>query len=138
MASADVKSSEGFRMSHAVKAPYVPFYRSAPYPTIGVNFRKLQGKTLYKYCVANGINVREDSTQSELAVACARHFEAMKIEEANGIIGTFLHKCTEEAMAQPEVSHYMIYLQILVSDLHVLTVFLCFGASCCSAFPHTA
>ena len=69
------------------------------YPrTISLDFRKLPSATLYAYIdhhnvgIANGtVPLRPDAPPSELAVACAKHFEGFEVDE-DLTIGGFLNK----------------------------------------------
>jgi len=63
---------------------------SRSYPRgVGLDFRKLAGLTLNSYIDHHGVPVRAEAPPSELAVAVARHFEAMEVDEEN-VIGGFL------------------------------------------------
>merc|ERR1719491_2376672 len=63
---------------------------SRSYPRgVGLDFRKLAGLTLNSYIDHHGVPVRSEAPPSELAVAVARHFESMEVDEEN-VIGGFL------------------------------------------------
>ncbi|KAI2511966.1 Sin3 binding region of histone deacetylase complex subunit SAP30 [Fragilaria crotonensis] len=65
---------------------------SRSYPRgVGLDFRKLAGLTLFSYIDHHGVNVRAEAPPSELAVAVARHFESMDVDE-EACIGGFLSK----------------------------------------------
>ncbi|CAM9647860.1 unnamed protein product [Scytosiphon promiscuus] len=73
--------------------PYFPFHRDETYPrTLCVNFKRLEFRTLQKYCKLHNINVRPDCTQSELAVAAARHFQAAPSVDEEGVMVSFLQR----------------------------------------------
>mmetsp|Transcript_12701 Transcript_12701/g.16575 ORF Transcript_12701/g.16575 Transcript_12701/m.16575 type:complete len:270 (+) Transcript_12701:165-974(+) len=58
------------------------------YPrSIALDFRKLAGMALLGYIDHYNVNVRNDAPPSELAVAVARHFEAMEVDEDEAIQG---------------------------------------------------
>lgn len=61
---------------------------SRSYPRgVGLDFKKLAGLTLMSYIDHHGVNVRNEAPPSELAVAVARHFEAMEVDEETVING---------------------------------------------------
>ena len=63
---------------------------SRSYPRgVGLDFRKLAGLTLMSYIDHHGVSVRSEAPPSELAVAVARHFESMEVDE-EAVIGGFL------------------------------------------------
>mmetsp|Transcript_325 Transcript_325/g.456 ORF Transcript_325/g.456 Transcript_325/m.456 type:complete len:303 (-) Transcript_325:181-1089(-) len=63
---------------------------SRSYPRgVGLDFRRLAGLTLMGYIDHHGVLVRAEAPPSELAVAVARHFEAMEVDEEQ-VIGGFL------------------------------------------------
>lgn len=63
---------------------------SRSYPRgVGLDFRKLAGLTLTGYIDHHGVSVRSEAPPSELAVAVARHFESMEVDEED-VIGGFL------------------------------------------------
>lgn len=63
---------------------------SRSYPRgVGLDFRKLAGLTLMSYIDHHGVNVRPEAPPSELAVAVARHFESMEVDE-EAVVGGFL------------------------------------------------
>mmetsp|Transcript_9961 Transcript_9961/g.12557 ORF Transcript_9961/g.12557 Transcript_9961/m.12557 type:complete len:303 (+) Transcript_9961:119-1027(+) len=65
---------------------------SRSYPRgVGLDFRKLAGLTLMGYIDHHGVPVRAEAPPSELAVAVARHFEAMEVDE-DEVIGGFLSR----------------------------------------------
>jgi len=65
---------------------------SRSYPRgVGLDFRKLAGLTLMSYIDHHGVNVRSEAPPSELAVAVARHFESMEVDEEE-VIGGFLER----------------------------------------------
>eukprot|EP00904_Undaria_pinnatifida_P007778 jgi/Undpi1/412/HiC_scaffold_1.g00408.m1 len=73
--------------------PYFPFHRDETYPrTLCVNFKRLEYRTLQKYCKLHAINVRPDSTQAELAVAAARHFQEAPSVDEEGVMTSFLSR----------------------------------------------
>ncbi|CAM9953064.1 unnamed protein product, partial [Ectocarpus fasciculatus] len=73
--------------------PYFPFHRDETYPrTLCVNFKRLEYRTLQKYCKLHGINVRPDCSQAELAVAAARHFQEAPSVDEEGVMVSFLQK----------------------------------------------
>lgn len=65
---------------------------SRSYPRgVGLDFRKLAGLTLLGYIDHHGVTVRPDAPPSELAVAVARHFEALEVDE-EACVGGFLER----------------------------------------------
>eukprot|EP00953_Heterococcus_sp_UTEX-ZZ885_P021789 12127-Heterococcus_DN1.PRE.2 len=83
-------------------AAYFPFHRNESYPSsVTVNFRKLEYRSLQKYVKRYGINVRPDSTQAELAVACARHFEDVRVSHEQCVIANFQDRRQTLAAAPP-------------------------------------
>ncbi len=63
-----------------VDLPYHPKFRGARYPKgLLTDFRRLQYRALATYVEKHSLRVRPDATQSELAVAVASHFLAMKV-----------------------------------------------------------
>eukprot|EP01083_Nonionella_stella_P078488 214826_1 len=61
---------------------------SRSYPRgVGLDFKKLPGLTLMSYIDHHGVPVRNEAPPSELAVAVARHFEAMEVDEETVING---------------------------------------------------
>jgi len=65
---------------------------SRSYPRgVGLDFRKLAGLTLMTYIDHHGVPVRAEAPPSELAVAVARHFEAMEVDE-DVAVGGFLSR----------------------------------------------
>jgi len=83
---------------------------SRSYPRgVGLDFRKLAGLTLVSYIDHHGVNVRPEAPPSELAVAVARHFEQMDVEEEQCIggeeeqcIGGFLERLEKGPTATTE------------------------------------
>lgn len=65
---------------------------SRSYPRgVGIDFRKLSGLTLLNYIDHHGVPVRPEAPPSELAVAVARHFEVLEVDEEEAI-GGFLER----------------------------------------------
>lgn len=65
-----------------------PKHHSRSYPRgVGLDFRKLAGMTLASYIDHHGVTVRTEAPPSELAVAVARHFEGMEVDEEECISG---------------------------------------------------
>ncbi|CAB9511559.1 SGF29 tudor-like domain [Seminavis robusta] len=65
---------------------------SRSYPRgVGLDFRKLAGLTLLSYIDHHAVSVRPEAPPSELAVAVARHFEGMEVDEEE-CIGGFLER----------------------------------------------
>lgn len=65
---------------------------SRSYPRgVGLDFRKLTSLTLLSYVDHHGVQVRAEAPHSELAVAVARHFEHMEVDE-DVCIGGFLER----------------------------------------------
>ena len=63
---------------------------SRSYPrSIALDFRKLAGMALLGYIDHHNVNVRSDAPPTELAVAVARHFESMEVDEDEAIQGFF-------------------------------------------------
>lgn len=63
---------------------------SRSYPrSIALDFRKLTGMALLGYIDHHNVNVRSDAPPTELAVAVARHFESMEVDEDEAIQGFF-------------------------------------------------
>lgn len=63
---------------------------SRSYPRgVGLDFRKLAGLTLMSYIDHHGVSVRPEAPPSELAVAVARHFEIVNVDE-DEVVGGFL------------------------------------------------
>lgn len=63
---------------------------SRSYPRgVGLDFRKLAGLTLMSYIDHHGVPVRPEAPPSELAVAVARHFESMEVDE-EAVLSAFL------------------------------------------------
>ena len=61
---------------------------SRSYPRgVGLDFKKLQGLTLMSYIDHHSVSVRNEAPPSEIAVAVARHFEAMEVDEEIAING---------------------------------------------------
>lgn len=56
-----------------------------------MDFRKLAGLTLVSYIDHHGVTVRAEAPPSELAVAVARHFESMEVDEEE-CVGGFLER----------------------------------------------
>lgn len=70
---------------------------SRSYPRgVGLDFRKLAGLTLLSYIDHHGVTVRAEAPPSELAVAVARHFEQVDVDEEE-CIGGFLERLHEGA-----------------------------------------
>jgi len=70
---------------------------SRSYPRgVGLDFRKLAGLTLMGYIDHHGVHVRSEAPPSELAVAVARHFESMEVDEEQ-VIGGFLSRLAVDA-----------------------------------------
>mmetsp|Transcript_29882 Transcript_29882/g.45831 ORF Transcript_29882/g.45831 Transcript_29882/m.45831 type:complete len:274 (-) Transcript_29882:1508-2329(-) len=68
---------------------------SRSYPRgVGLDFRKLAGLTLLSYIDHHGVSVRAEAPPSELAVAVARHFESMEVDEET-CIGGYLQRLQE-------------------------------------------
>eukprot|EP00523_Entomoneis_sp_CCMP467_P000696 CAMPEP_0168742974 /NCGR_PEP_ID=MMETSP0724-20121128/13319_1 /TAXON_ID=265536 /ORGANISM="Amphiprora sp., Strain CCMP467" /LENGTH=294 /DNA_ID=CAMNT_0008790553 /DNA_START=34 /DNA_END=918 /DNA_ORIENTATION=- len=75
---------------------------SRSYPRgVGLDFRKLAGLTLMSYIDHHGVQVRPEAPPSELAVAVARHFETMEVNEEE-CIGGFLERLETGHMQQTE------------------------------------
>eukprot|EP00611_Tribonema_gayanum_P028033 TRINITY_DN7087_c0_g1_i1.p1 TRINITY_DN7087_c0_g1~~TRINITY_DN7087_c0_g1_i1.p1 ORF type:complete len:380 (-),score=94.50 TRINITY_DN7087_c0_g1_i1:438-1538(-) len=92
-------SQNAFAPSQQDTRAYLPFHRSEKYsPTLTVDFRKLELRSLHNYVKYYSIPVREDSTRNELAVAVGRHFEALRVSEM-GVIGALLQKCSADCKA---------------------------------------
>mmetsp|Transcript_3484 Transcript_3484/g.7911 ORF Transcript_3484/g.7911 Transcript_3484/m.7911 type:complete len:275 (-) Transcript_3484:148-972(-) len=86
---------------------------SRSYPRgVGLDFRKLGGLTLVSYIDHHGVQVRPEAPPSELAVAVARHFEALEVDE-EACIGGFLERLSEGTTNPTEYSretqHYNGY-----------------------------
>lgn len=63
---------------------------SRSYPrNVAMDFRKLAGIALLGYIDHYNVQVRNDAPPTELAVAVARHFEAMEVDEDEAIHGFF-------------------------------------------------
>ena len=78
--------------------------QSRSYPRgVGLDFRKLAGLTLQSFIEHHGVQVRPEAPPSELAVAVARHFEAM---EVNGeeCVGGFLERLNVGMVGPTEYS----------------------------------
>ena len=61
---------------------------SRSYPRgVALDFRKLAGMALLGYIDHHNVTVRPDAPPSELAVAVARHFESMEVDEEEAIQG---------------------------------------------------
>ena len=61
---------------------------SRSYPRgVGLDFKKLSSQALMSYIDHHGVNLRHDAPPSEIAVAVARHFEAMDVDEEAAIHG---------------------------------------------------
>uniref|UniRef100_A0A7S1YT92 SGF29 C-terminal domain-containing protein n=1 Tax=Ditylum brightwellii TaxID=49249 RepID=A0A7S1YT92_9STRA len=74
---------------------------SRSYPRgVGLNFRNLAGPTLMSYIDHHGVSVRPEAPPSELAVAVARHFESMEVDE-EAVIGGFLSRLDSGQEVQP-------------------------------------
>ena len=54
---------------------------------MGLDFKKLSSQALMSYIDHHGVNLRHDAPPSEIAVAVARHFEAMDVDEEAAIHG---------------------------------------------------
>mmetsp|Transcript_32650 Transcript_32650/g.79334 ORF Transcript_32650/g.79334 Transcript_32650/m.79334 type:complete len:351 (+) Transcript_32650:113-1165(+) len=95
MSSAHGKSSGKSSDHHVVKVKKTSTKResgSRSYPRgVGLDFRKLGGLTLISYIDHHGVHVRPEAPPSELAVAVARHFENMDVDEEE-CIGGFLER----------------------------------------------
>ncbi|KAG7362105.1 SGF29 tudor-like domain containing protein [Nitzschia inconspicua] len=90
LGSPPLKSSE-HKSGSAIKKKAVKSV-SRSYPRgVGMDFRKLAGLTLVNYIDHHGVNVRPEAPPSELAVAVARHFEQMEVDEEE-CIGGFLER----------------------------------------------
>uniref|UniRef100_A0A7S2YU48 SGF29 C-terminal domain-containing protein n=1 Tax=Entomoneis paludosa TaxID=265537 RepID=A0A7S2YU48_9STRA len=75
---------------------------SRSYPRgVGLDFRKLAGLTLLGYIDHHGVQVRPEAPPSELAVAVARHFETMEVDEEE-CIGGFLERLEKGHMLQTD------------------------------------
>lgn len=65
---------------------------SRSYPRgVGLDFKKLPGLTLMSYIDHHSVPVRNEAPPSEIAVAVARHFEAMEVDE-DTVINGFLSR----------------------------------------------
>ncbi|KAL7580758.1 hypothetical protein ACA910_001040 [Epithemia clementina (nom. ined.)] len=74
---------------------------SRSYPRgVGLDFRKLAGLTLLSYIDHHGVQVRAEAPPSELAVAVARHFEHMEVDEEE-CIGGFLERLEKGSSVLP-------------------------------------
>jgi hypothetical protein len=83
-------------MSNAARSGH-----SRSYPRgVGLDFRKLAGLTLMSYIDHHGVPVRAEAPPSELAVAVARHFEAMEVDE-DTVIGGFLARLSSGREMSP-------------------------------------
>lgn len=58
---------------------------------VGLDFRKLGSLTLQSFIEHHGVHVRPDAPPSELAVAVARHFESMEVDDEE-CVGGFLER----------------------------------------------
>ncbi|VEU41541.1 unnamed protein product [Pseudo-nitzschia multistriata] len=77
---------------------------SRSYPRgVGLDFRKLPGLTLVSYIDHHGVKVRPEAPPSELAVAVARHFEQMEVNEED-VIGGFLERLEQGPTVATEYS----------------------------------
>eukprot|EP00934_Nitzschia_sp_Nitz4_P006840 Nitzschia sp. Nitz4//scaffold5_size260463//59942//60883//NITZ4_000957-RA/size260463-processed-gene-0.60-mRNA-1//1//CDS//3329555265//6830//frame0 len=91
--SSTTSSTTGKRKSGAFKS------QSRSYPRgVGLDFRKLAGLTLVSYIEHHGVNIRAEAPPSELAVAVARHFEGMEVDEEE-CIGGFLERLEKGSTA---------------------------------------
>lgn len=64
-----------------------------------MDFRKLGGLTLHSYIDHHGVYVRPEAPPSELAVAVARHFESMEVNEEE-CVGGFLQRLSTGSSRQ--------------------------------------
>ena len=68
--------------------PAAKLTHSRSYPRgVGLDFKKLAGLTLMSYIDHHLVNVRDEAPPSEIAVAVARHFEAMEVDEETVVNG---------------------------------------------------
>jgi len=92
-------SKQSRRVSGTGKATH-----SRSYPRgVGLDFRKLAGLTLMSYIDHHGVSVRDEAPPSELAVAVARHFELMEVDEET-VTGGFLARLSAGRELGPLVS----------------------------------
>mmetsp|Transcript_12226 Transcript_12226/g.35099 ORF Transcript_12226/g.35099 Transcript_12226/m.35099 type:complete len:314 (+) Transcript_12226:104-1045(+) len=86
-----------------------PKHHSRSYPRgVGLDFRKLGGLTLANYIDHHGVSVRPEAPPSELAVAVARHFEGMEVDEEE-TIGGFLERLEKGSSATTEYTRQTQY-----------------------------
>jgi SAGA-associated factor 29 len=78
---------------------------SRSYPRgVGLDFKKLPGLTLMSYIDHHSVPVRNEAPPSEIAVAVARHFEAMEVDEEI-VINGFLSRLSAGRELGPLVPH---------------------------------
>ena len=72
----------------ARRGPATKVAHSRSYPRgVGLDFKKLPSLTLMSYIDHHSVPVRNEAPPSEIAVAVARHFEAMEVDEDTVING---------------------------------------------------
>mmetsp|Transcript_42275 Transcript_42275/g.47761 ORF Transcript_42275/g.47761 Transcript_42275/m.47761 type:complete len:500 (+) Transcript_42275:131-1630(+) len=118
--SSSNKATTVTKSGHTKKKTGPKTGHSRSYPRgVGLDFRKLAGLTLVSYIDHHGVKVRPEAPPSELAVAVARHFEQMEVDEEE-VIGGFLERLEEGPTVATEYSRktqrYPIPTTTLVSS----------------------
>lgn len=79
---------------------------SRSYPRgVGLDFKKLPCLTLMSYIDHHNVPIRDEAPPSEIAVAVARHFEAMEVDEETVINGFLARLSAGQELGPPLARH---------------------------------